>query len=185
MVAEGKICFEWYTIVTFIFLYAFRLIHYNAKTKENKVLIENIHFANGVAFSADEEFIIVSETARSRLLRYYLKGPKAGTSEVFIDGLPGLPDNLKSDGQGGFLVPLVLSRNKDHPILFQSLGPFPRIRKLISRVMGLGELAFTLLNQLYPNEFCQRSVHMVRVVFNCEDYCFTTFAFFRLDISHL
>jgi len=54
------------------------LIHYNAKTKENRVLIEGIHFANGVALSEDEEFVIVAETAGSRILRYYLKGPKKG-----------------------------------------------------------------------------------------------------------
>lgn len=138
-----------------------RLIHYNAKTGENTVLIDNIHFANGVALSHDEEFVIVAETARSRILRYYIKGPKKGTSDVFVDGLPGLPDNLRSDGKGGFLVPLVAAKDSENPVIPQSLGPFPLIRKLLARLMGLVELGFKTVDQIYPNEFCQKGVHMV------------------------
>lgn len=141
-----------------------RLIHYNAKTQDNTILIDNLHFANGVALSDDEEFVIVSETARSRIHRYYLKGPKKGTSDIFIDGLPGLPDNLKADGKGGFIVPLVLARDPEHPMLSQSLGPFPLLRKLGARIMGLFELAFKLADQVYPNEFSQKGMHFVCII---------------------
>ncbi|XP_066249443.1 adipocyte plasma membrane-associated protein Hemomucin [Euwallacea similis] len=138
-----------------------RLMHYDSKTKRNHVLLDGIHFANGVALSKDEEFIIVAETMGSRLLRYYLKGPKKGTHDVFIDGLPGLPDNLKGDGKGGFFVPLVLGRDADYPAILQSILPLPWLRKTIARILGVAEYIFKKIDQYYPNDFSLRVVHHI------------------------
>ncbi|RZC38688.1 adipocyte plasma membrane-associated protein-like, partial [Asbolus verrucosus] len=157
-----------------------RLIHYDPKTKKNTVLIADLHFANGVALSDDEGFVLVAETARSRIHRYYLKGPKKGTHDIFVDGLPGMTDNLKSDGKGGFIVPLVVAVDADHPGLTQILGPFPLIRKFLARVMGLVEFGFKFVNDIYPNEFSDRGVHLVGH--------FTTVSFLspkRVSILHL
>lgn len=138
-----------------------RLIHYDAKTKKNTVLIKDLHFANGVNLADDESFVLVNELARSRILRYYLKGPKKGTTDTFLDRVPGLPDNLPSDGQGGFFVPLVVAIDDQHPLLPQILGPFPLIRKFIARILGLVELTFTTWDRIYPNEYAQRGAHFV------------------------
>ncbi|KAL1501891.1 hypothetical protein ABEB36_007131 [Hypothenemus hampei] len=138
-----------------------RLIHYNVKTKENVVLIDNIHFANGVVLSKDEDFVIVSESARNRLLRYYLKGPKKGTHDVFLDGLPGVPDNLHSDGKDGYLVSLIYLIDKDHPALVQSMGPFPWLRKAIARFMGITEYLVRKVDQYYPNEVSQKVAYYI------------------------
>ncbi|ERL91755.1 hypothetical protein D910_09081 [Dendroctonus ponderosae] len=137
-----------------------RLVHYNAKTKENRVLLDNLLFANGVALSEDETFAIVAETGRSRIHRVYINGPKTGSS-IFLDGLPGLPDNLKSDGMGGFLVPLVLGRDADYPILIQSIGPFPKLRKAAARFMGISQYVLRKIDQYYPNDVCLNAVHTI------------------------
>jgi len=71
-----------------------RLMQYNVETKDIKVLMQGLHFANGVAVGPDDAYVLVNETAAYRVMRYWLKGEKAGTSEVFIDNLPGLPDNI-------------------------------------------------------------------------------------------
>jgi sugar lactone lactonase YvrE len=138
-----------------------RLVRYDSKTKKNTVLISDLHFANGVALSDDESFVLVSETARNRLRRYHLKGPKKGTHDIFLDGLPGMTDNLKVDGKGGFIVPLVVAVDSENPAVTQILGPFPLLRKFISRIFGLVQFAFKLANDIYPNEISQRGVHMV------------------------
>ncbi|CAG7660341.1 unnamed protein product, partial [Allacma fusca] len=83
-----------------------RLVEYDPKTKRNKVLIDAIHFANGVQLSENEDFVLISESIRCRVLRYHLKGPKAGQKDVFMDGLPGLPDNIRPNGKGGFYIVL-------------------------------------------------------------------------------
>lgn len=126
--------------------------------------MEGIHFANGVVLSDDEEFLLVAETGRSCVYRYYLKGPKKGTHNVFLDGLPGLPDNLKSDGKDGFLIPLVMARDAGHPVIFQIIGPFPLIRKFVARILGLAELGFQTVEKIYPNFYSQTALHWVRKI---------------------
>lgn len=138
-----------------------RLLKYDPKTNSNEVLIDGLHFANGVVLSPKEDFVLVAESVRSRIHRYYVKGPKKGSRDIFIDGLPGLPDNLKSDGQGGFLVPLLVLRDKSNPVLLQSLGPFPLLRKFIARVLALLEMSFEQIDKIYPNYYAKRMVHWI------------------------
>lgn len=56
---------------------------------ESKVLLDNLWFTNGLVLSPDNQFVVVAETCKLRLLKYYIDGPKKGKSEVFADGLPG------------------------------------------------------------------------------------------------
>lgn len=46
-----------------------RLVKYDAKTKTNTVLISNLHFANGVQLSENEDFVLVTETVGARVMR--------------------------------------------------------------------------------------------------------------------
>src|SRR5262249_15753278 len=58
----------------------------------------------------DDAFALVNETVAARIMRLWLKGPKAGAAEVFIDGLPAYPDNLSYNGKGIFWVALPAPR---------------------------------------------------------------------------
>uniref|UniRef100_A0A1B6HU41 Strictosidine synthase conserved region domain-containing protein n=1 Tax=Homalodisca liturata TaxID=320908 RepID=A0A1B6HU41_9HEMI len=138
-----------------------RLLKYSPSTKSNTVLLDKIHFANGVALSDDESFLVICETISHRLLRYHLRGPQAGQSEVFLDGLPGTPDNIHPDGKGGFVVSLLLARDSDSPSLIATLGPYPLLRKLIARVMFLVQAAVKLLRDLYPVKLLKKSAHII------------------------
>lgn len=71
-----------------------RLLRLAPGTDEPEVLLEGLQFANGLAPSADETFLVVAETGAYRLTRYWLTGPKAGQGEPFAEDLPGMPDNL-------------------------------------------------------------------------------------------
>ena len=97
-----------------------RLLSYNPATKETKVLLKDLYFANGVALSAAEDFVLVNETYRYRIARYWLSGEKAGTHDIFIDNLPGLPDNLQGDRNGTFWVALPTPRKADIDKLHRS-----------------------------------------------------------------
>lgn len=57
-------------------------------------LVTGLAFANGVALDADEASVFVAETAKYRIHRHWLQGDRAGRTEVFLDNLPGFPDNL-------------------------------------------------------------------------------------------
>ncbi len=55
---------------------------YDPRDQSTAVVTEGIWFANGVALSGDESFLVISETFGCRLLRHWLKGERAGTTEV-------------------------------------------------------------------------------------------------------
>ncbi|MDH4279420.1 MAG: SMP-30/gluconolactonase/LRE family protein [Acidimicrobiia bacterium] len=64
-----------------------------------ELVFDGLQFANGVALDSDETSVFVAETGRYRIHRHWLQGPRAGTTEVFVDNLPGFPDNLSfADG---------------------------------------------------------------------------------------
>ena len=107
-----------------------RLLSYNPATQETRVLLRDLYFANGVALSANEDFVLVNETYRYRITRYWLSGEKAGTHDIFIDNLPGLPDNLQGDGQGTFWVALPTPRKADADLLHRSPWAKAQLAKL-------------------------------------------------------
>lgn len=82
-----------------------RLLKYDKATKQVKVLLRDLAFANGVALSKDRTFVLVAETTTARILRYWLLGPKTGKVDVFAE-LPGYPDNIRRNSNGEFWVAL-------------------------------------------------------------------------------
>ncbi|MDX3247334.1 SMP-30/gluconolactonase/LRE family protein [Streptomyces sp. ME18-1-4] len=71
-----------------------RLLRLAPGAREAEVALEGLQFANGLARSADDSFLIVAETGARRLTRYWLTGPRAGQAEPLVEHLPGFPDNL-------------------------------------------------------------------------------------------
>jgi sugar lactone lactonase YvrE len=72
----------------------------------------------------------VNETYRYRIVRYWLKGPQAGSYEVFIDNLPGFPDNISSSRKGTFWLALFTVRND----AVDKLHPFPFLKAQLSKL---------------------------------------------------
>lgn len=108
-----------------------RLMALRPGSSTPEVLLSGLQFANGVALSADASSLIVAETGSYRLLRYWLRGPRAGTSEVFFDNLPGFPDNVTySRERGVFWVALFAPRNA----LLDSLSDDTWARKVLVRL---------------------------------------------------
>ncbi|XP_061728945.1 adipocyte plasma membrane-associated protein Hemomucin-like [Cydia pomonella] len=129
-----------------------RLFYYNAAKNESKVLLDDLWFANGVAISPDNQFVVVAETNRYRLMKYYIDGPKKGKSEVFVEGLPGVPDNVRALPDGsGILVGLYTVFDDEHPLLTRSMSEAPVARKFLARLQTLIELPFAYLNTVYPH----------------------------------
>lgn len=107
-----------------------RLLRYDPATREVRTLLAGLHFPNGVAVGPDDAYVLVNETAEYRVLRYWLKGGKAGTAEPFIENLPGFPDNLSFNGRDRFWVALYAPRAAD----LDRLLPQPFLRKVVFRL---------------------------------------------------
>jgi sugar lactone lactonase YvrE len=98
---------------------------------EVTVLCENLAFANGVVLAPDESYLLVAETTGYRIVKYWLKGPRAGQWAEFVTGLPGFPDNLSLSESGLVWVALPAPRV---PLLDFLLPRHPFLRQLVRRV---------------------------------------------------
>jgi sugar lactone lactonase YvrE len=123
-----------------------RLLAYDPKTKTTRTILSHLCFANGVAVSPDQTFVLVVETGKYRVHRVWLNkgpteevfvqsrtwtgGPKYGRSEIFIDNLPGFPDGILSNGRDRFWLTLVTPRDR----VLDRLLPHPFLRKIVMRL---------------------------------------------------
>lgn len=107
-----------------------RFLAYNPRTKQTRVLLNDLYFANGVAVSPDQSFALVNDTGKYRVRRYWLSGPKSGQSDVFIDNLPGFPDGIAWNGKDTFWLALVNRRDPGLDFLL----PRPFLRKIVWRL---------------------------------------------------
>jgi sugar lactone lactonase YvrE len=107
-----------------------RLLVYNPKTRGAKTLVEGLNFANGVAVSPDQTYVLVNEMGSYRVIRYWIAGPKKGQAEPLIEGLPSFPDNISTGLDGRFWVAFVSPRNP----LVDNLSSTPFLRKVIQRM---------------------------------------------------
>ncbi|MBM4326666.1 MAG: SMP-30/gluconolactonase/LRE family protein [Deltaproteobacteria bacterium] len=107
-----------------------RLLVWEPETRKARTLLKGLTFANGVAISHDETYVLVTETGSYRIIRYWIAGPKKGTSETLGDALPAFPDNITRGLDGRFWVALISPRNP----LVDKLAESPFVRKMIQRM---------------------------------------------------
>ncbi|XP_037950939.1 adipocyte plasma membrane-associated protein-like [Teleopsis dalmanni] len=137
-----------------------RLFKYDRSKNISTVLLDELFFANGVAISPQEDFVVVAETGGMRLMKYYVDGIRTGESEIFIDGLPGHPDNLTPD-ENGIWVPLVSSADKNNPSGFAALSQSPQKREFIIRLLTIFEMPFKFVEHIIPNPFSKYFIHFI------------------------
>lgn len=107
-----------------------RLMAFNPQTQQARTLLKGLYFANGVAVSPDQTFVLVAETGKYRVRRLWLKEPKEGMEDTFIDNLPGFPDGISSNGTDKFWLALVTPRQA----MFDKSLPYPFLRKMMFRL---------------------------------------------------
>ena len=107
-----------------------RLIKYDPASRKTTVLLGGLQFANGVTVGPDDAYVLVNETGSYDILRYWLKGDKAGISEVFFANLPGLPDGVCFNGRDTFWVAIYAPRDK----LLDLVAGLPFLRQIVMRL---------------------------------------------------
>ena len=116
-----------------------RLVRIDAGSGQATAVVNGVGFANGVELTDDKSGVIYSELNSRRLMKYHIKGPKKGKSEIFVDNLPGEPDNVRRSADKNketYWVALFSGRNGTHPHFFMdSLQEKPFTRKAIAQVV--------------------------------------------------
>eukprot|EP00741_Cyanophora_paradoxa_P019157 tig00021123_g18497.t1 len=119
-----------------------RLLVYDPQRKAARTLVSNLTFANGVALAADESFVLVAETCARRISRYWLKGPRAGRTDLFMQDLVGYPDGISRAANGRFWVAVyglssVGESLRRYPSLIKQLSKLPKYLLPTPRRYGL------------------------------------------------
>ncbi len=105
-----------------------RLLRYDPVRKSTEVLLDRLGFANGLSVAPDASYVLVSETSRYRIRKYWLTGPDAGKNSILLDNLPGFPDGLSRSVDGKIWVAFIAPRNT----LLDTLHPKPFLKNIIA-----------------------------------------------------
>lgn len=108
------------------------VLKWDPRTRKLTVLAGGFSFANGIALSDDEDFVLVVETGAYAVHKIWLKGDKAGKRETIIANLPGFPDNINRAGGNTFWVGLVSPRSA----ALDGMAGKPFLRKVVQRLPG-------------------------------------------------
>ncbi|CAN8268006.1 unnamed protein product [Cochlearia groenlandica] len=82
-----------------------RVVRYDMKNKETKVIMNHLHLPNGLALSKNGSFVLTCESGTGIIHRLWVKGPKSGKTEIFAK-IPGPMDNIRRTPKGDFWVAL-------------------------------------------------------------------------------
>lgn len=113
-----------------------RVLSFDPATGLTRIVAHGFSFANGIALSADERNLFVSETGQYRIWRVDRDASnldvRSGSAQasVLIDNLPGYPDNLMRGREGRIWVGIFRPRNPAADRLSQK----PAMRKVLLRL---------------------------------------------------
>jgi sugar lactone lactonase YvrE len=116
-----------------------RILEYDPATGATRIVAKGLAFANGVALSTDERLLYVVETGKYRVwlvsvtsddLDLSAGPPASGQARVFLDNLPGYPDNLMRGLDGRIWLGLVKPRNPT----VDGMADKPWLRKMTLRL---------------------------------------------------
>ena len=103
------------------------LYKYDPKKGQVTTLIDSTYFGNGVAVAKDAEFVLMVDLTKYRVVRHWLMGDKAGTTDIFLDNLPGLPNGISRREDGSFWLGYTTRRSD----ALDKIQPKPKLKQLV------------------------------------------------------
>jgi len=95
-----------------------------------------LHFPNGITLTESRDALLIVESTRSRILKYYFEGSKKGKTEIFIDNVPGFPDNIVfSEKSHVYWIGFSSKRSKPFH-LSDFLSNYPIVRKYLVKFIS-------------------------------------------------
>ncbi|KAM7125767.1 adipocyte plasma membrane-associated protein isoform 1-T1 [Molossus nigricans] len=147
-----------------------RLLEYDTETKQVKVLLDQLRFPNGVQLSPAEDFILVAETTMARIRRFYVSGLMKGGADLFVENLPGFPDNIRPSSSGGYWVCMANIRSNPGFSMLDFLSERPCIKRMIFKVEECRNKDVTVnKNQLFSQETVMKFVPRYSLVLELSD----------------
>ncbi|XP_028630774.1 adipocyte plasma membrane-associated protein [Grammomys surdaster] len=141
-----------------------RLLEYDTVTKEVKVLLDQLQFPNGVQLSPEEDFVLVAETTMARIRRVYVSGLMKGGADMFVENMPGFPDNIRPSSSGGYWVAAATIRANPGFSMLDFLSDKPFIKRMIFKLFSQETLMkfvprYSLVLEVSDSGAFRRSLH--------------------------
>jgi ribose transport system permease protein len=128
-----------------------RIVIFDPKNGRTKTLVNRLVFPTGICAAPDGKSFLYSEMWLCRISRYWLEGPRAGSVETVVDGLPGYAANINSAADGGYWVAIMAMRTP----IFDLIASMPRFRYGLVRRLPTDEWPL-------PNLNCGGALHLDR-----------------------
>lgn len=120
-----------------------RLICHDPKTGSTRTVLRGLIFPNGVTICRDGQSLLFAETWACRINRYWFDGPSKGKLEVFLDNLPGYPDNLNRGSDGTYWIALLGMRTRTFDLAMRK----PAFRRRMAKRIAADEWMFPNINR--------------------------------------
>ncbi|MGQ4277209.1 SMP-30/gluconolactonase/LRE family protein [Pseudidiomarina sp. E22-M8] len=127
-----------------------RLLAFEPTSGRTYTVQGGLHFANGVAVSHDQQWVLVVETGSYRILKIGIGNDNNGEVYTLLENLPGFPDNINDAPDGKFWIGLVSPRST----VLDELSNYPLLRKIVQRLPSF----------MRPN--AQRYSHLIAIDIN-------------------
>lgn len=134
-----------------------RLLVYDTASKSTSTLLDSLYFANGIAVSDSADFVLIAQTSDYSIVKFYIKGTKAGQKETILKNLPGFPDGISRGSKGIFWIAIASPRDKMLDMLSQRartrkymanlpsfLLPKPKAYGMVLGIDGNGKVVYNL-----------------------------------------
>jgi len=120
-----------------------RLICHDPRTGSTRTILRGLIFPNGITICRDGQSLLFAETWACRINRYWFDGPQKGRREVFLDNLPGYPDNINRGSNGSYWIALLGMRTKTFDLAMRK----PAFRRRMARQIASDEWLFPNINR--------------------------------------
>jgi ribose transport system permease protein len=120
-----------------------RLLCHDPRTGSTRTILRGLIFPNGITICRDGQSLLFAETWACRISRYWFDGPNKGKREVFLDNLPGYPDNLNRGSDGTYWVALLGMRTRTFDLAMRK----PGFRRRMARRIAADEWMFPNINR--------------------------------------
>lgn len=77
-----------------------RVIAYDPSTGLSSEVVTDLYFPNGILLDQSGTSLLITESTRFRITRYWVSGPEAGAREPFLENVPGILDGITRDDSG-------------------------------------------------------------------------------------
>jgi len=136
-----------------------RVFSYDLNSGILELIVDSLYFANGIAISPDEDFLLIAETAAYKIRKYWLKGEYAGTDEIIADNLPGFPDGIIGNGNGEYWVSMASPRKWSVDHLYHPYVWVKQILKYLPEFLRPGPIKYGLIIKIDGDGNILKSLH--------------------------